>query len=126
MKIKTAWAAQSFLLCFLFNLVLGALMFYMAGRSLEALNQWVSPLIAAPGPPDELHVALGGFLAFTTQAGIWLMPLLAALTLSMTFLLWFFLFLVGGRQIRRAGELRETPPDPGIENVEPVIGLHEH
>ncbi len=117
MKIKTAWAVQSFLLCFLFNLALGALIFYMAGRCLEALNQWVSPLMGngAPAPPDELRMALAGFVAFTAQARSWLMPLLAVLTLAVTFLLWFFVFLVGARQIRRAGEPSGLSPEPEVE-----------
>ncbi|MGC9966265.1 MAG: hypothetical protein ABSE08_12745 [Syntrophobacteraceae bacterium] len=123
MKIKSAWAVQSFLLCFLFNLALGALIFYMAGRCLEALNQWVSPLIGdgAPALPDELHMALGGFVAFSAQARGYLLPLLAVLTVAITFLLWFFVFLVGGRQIRRAGELSISPPGPEPESEESKV-----
>jgi hypothetical protein len=112
MKIKKAWAIQSFCLCFLFNLALGAFMFYMADRCLEALNQWVSPLIGAGAPalPDDLQMALGGFRSFVADARGWLMPVLAALILAVTFLQWFFLFLVGGRQIRRAGERAALSP----------------
>jgi NhaP-type Na+/H+ or K+/H+ antiporter len=126
MKIKTAWALQSFLLCFLFNLALGALIFYMAGRCLEALNQWVSPLIGAGAPtlPGELHAALGGFAAFTDQAHNYLLPLLVVLTVAITLLLWFFVFLAGGRQIRRAGELSGMSSGPVAEadesGVEPT------
>jgi hypothetical protein len=121
MKIKKAWAIQSFCLCFLFNLALGALIFYMADRGLEALNQWISPLIGAgaPASPDDLHMALGGFGSFVADARRWLMPLLAALILAVTFLQWFFLFLAGSRQIRRAGERASLSPGDGERSGEP-------
>ena len=98
MKIKMAWAIQSFSLCFLFNLALGALIFYMADRGLEALNEWVSPLIGtgAPALPDDLHMALGSFGTFVVQMRGYLVPVLAALILAITLLLWFFVFLAGG------------------------------
>lgn len=123
MKIKTAWAVQSFLLCFLFNLALGALIFYMAGRCLEALNQWILPLTGegAPALPEELHMALGGFAAFTAQARDYLLPLLGVLTLAVTFLLWFFVFLAGRRQIRRAGELPGVSPGTEVETQESKV-----
>ncbi len=106
MKIKTAWAIQSFFLCFLFNLAFAASMFFMADRILAALNEWVSPL-TGPGAvalPDDLHMALGGLGIFIVQARGYLTAVLAALASALTLLLWFFVFLAGGRQIRRAGE----------------------
>jgi hypothetical protein len=115
MKIKMAWAIQSFSLCFLFNLALGALIFFIADRGLGALNEWVSPLIGVPALPDNLHMALDAFGTFIAQARRYMMPLLAALTLAITFLLWFSIFLAGARQIRRAGEL------PGL-SVGPEAG----
>ena len=71
--------------------------------------------------PEELHMALGGFAAFTAQARAYLLPLLAVLTLAVTFLLWFFVFLVGGRQIRRAGELPGVSPGTGVETQESKV-----
>jgi hypothetical protein len=106
MKIKTVWAIQSFFLCFFFNLAFAAVIFFMADRILEALNEWVSPLTGpgAPALPDDLHMALGSFWNLIAQVRGYLMAVLAALASAFTLLLWFFLFLAGGRQIRRAGE----------------------
>ena len=47
-------------------------------------------------------MALGSFGTFVVQIRGYLMPVLAALTTAITLLLWFFLFLAGGRQIGRA------------------------
>ena len=106
MKIKMAWAIQSFCLCFLFNLAFAAVIFFMADRILEALNVWVSPLMGpgAPALPEDLQMALGSFGTFVVQVRGYLIPVLAALTSAFTLLLWFFLFLAGGRQIRKARE----------------------
>ena len=78
MKIKTAWAIQSFFLCFLFNLAFAAVIFFMADRVLEALNEWVSPLTGpgAPALPDDLQMALGSFGNFVVQVRGYLMTVL--------------------------------------------------
>jgi len=105
MKIKIAWAIQSLFLCLLFNLAFAAVIFFMADRIVEALNVWVSPL-TGPGAsalPGNLHMALGGLWNFIVQVRGYLLTVLAALASAFTLLLWFFLFLAGGRQIRRAG-----------------------
>jgi hypothetical protein len=106
MKIKTVWAIQSLFLCFLFNLAFAAVIFFMADRTMEALNEWVSPLTGSdvPALPDDLHMALGSFGNFIAQVRGYLTAVLAALASAFTLLLWFFLFLAGGRQIRKAGE----------------------
>jgi hypothetical protein len=106
MKIRTAWAIQSFFLCFLFNLAFTAVIFFMANRILEASNEWVSPLTGpgAPALPDNVHMALGNFATLLVQARGYLTAVFAALASAFTLLMWFFLFLAGGRQIRRAGE----------------------
>ncbi len=104
MKFKMAWAIQSFCLCFIFNLAFAAVIFLMADRILEALNIWVSPLTGpdAPALSEDLQMALGSFGTFVVQIRGYLMPVLAALAIAITLLLWFFLFLAGGRQISRA------------------------
>ncbi len=106
MKIKMVWAIQSFSLCFFFNLALGALIFFISNRGLEALNEWLSLLTGAgaSAPPDNLHMVLDNFGTLIAQARRYMLPLLVSLTLAITFLLWFSVFLAGGRQIRRAGE----------------------
>ncbi|MGA3116016.1 MAG: hypothetical protein ABSF90_16465 [Syntrophobacteraceae bacterium] len=114
MKIKTAWAIQSFFLCFLFNMVFAAVICFMADRILEAFNEWVSPLTGpgAPALPEDLQMALGSFGNFVVQVRGYLLAVIAALASAFTLLLWFFLFLTGGRQIRKAGErtgLSRTP-----------------
>ncbi|MFZ0944546.1 MAG: hypothetical protein WB930_07615 [Syntrophobacteraceae bacterium] len=106
MKIKIAWAIQSFFLCFLCNLAFAAVIFFMADRILQGLHEWVSPLTGpgAPALPDDLHLALGGLWNFIVQVRGHLMTVLAALASAFTLLLWFFLFLAGCRQIKRAGK----------------------
>jgi hypothetical protein len=121
MKIKTAWAIQSLFLCFLFNLVFAAVIFFMADKILEALNEWVSPLSGpgAPSLPEDLQMALGSFGNFVVQIRGYLMAVIAALASAFTLLLWFFLFLAGGRQIRKAG-LRaalSSVPEPDISQA---------
>ncbi|MGO9017433.1 MAG: hypothetical protein ACLQVJ_03685 [Syntrophobacteraceae bacterium] len=121
MKIKTAWAIQSLFLCFLFNLVFAAVIFFMADRILEALNEWVSPLTGpgAPALPDDLQMALGGFGNFVVEVRGYLIAVIAALASAFTLLLWFFLFLAGGRQIRKAGERAglSRAPEPELSQA---------
>lgn len=107
MKIKTAWAVQSLTLCFLFNLAFTALIFYMASRFIDASQQWVSALGAsgAPAMTANAHTALGGLSALITQARGWLKAVLCVLASAFTLLLWFFIFLAGGRQIKRMSDI---------------------
>ncbi len=111
MKIKIAWAFQSFFLCFLFNLAFAAVIFFMANRILQGLHEWVSPLTGAGAPalPDDMHKALAGLWNFIVQVRGYLMTVLAALATAFTLLLWFFLFLAGCRQINRAGKRDGLP-----------------
>jgi hypothetical protein len=71
------------------------------------LHEWVLPLTGpgAPALPDDLHMALGGLGNFIVQLQGYLLTVLAALASAFTLLLWFFLFLAGGRQINRAGKM---------------------
>lgn len=103
MKIKTAWAFQSLALCFLFNLAFTAVMFYMTSRIIDASQQWISALSAsgAHAMPADALTALGGLTALIVQARGWLKPVISVLALAFTLLMWFFLFLAGGRQMRR-------------------------
>ena len=97
----------------------------MADRILEGLNEWVSPLTGpgAPALPDDLHMALGGFGNFIVQIRGYLMTVLAALASAFTLLLWFFLFLAGGRQIKRAGKraVLSRVPEPEASQFITVI-----
>ncbi len=117
MKIKTAWAIQSLALCLLFNLAFTAVIFYMAGRVIDASLLWVSALRAslAPAMSANAHEALGGLSALIAQARGYLGPVLLVLAPAFTLLLWFFLFLAGGRQIRRS-----QPPGPVLQEGSPI------
>ncbi len=117
MKIKTAWAIQSFFLCVFFNLALTAVIFFMADRILGALNEWVLPLTGSGGPalPDDVRMALGSLGTFVVQVRRYPMPVLAALASAFTLPLWFFVFLAGCRQIRRAGEPDGLSCKPELE-----------
>ena len=121
MKTKIAWAVQSFLLCFAFNLAFAAVVFFMAGKVLEGLNDWVSTL-AGPGGaglPEDLRTVLAGFGTFLVQLRRYMLPVLAGLASSFTLIMWFFIFLAGGRQIRRAGE---KAAGLSVKSGGPVIG----
>ena len=125
MKIKLAWAVQSFLLCFLFNLVLAAVILFFSDKIVLAMNDWLTPFIGpgASALPDEMRTALGSFAKFALELRGYLLPVLATLVSSVTLLLWFFVYLAGGRQIRRAGEQASTAPceKPGETEPEPSL-----
>jgi hypothetical protein len=122
MRIKTAWAVQSFLLCFVFNLVFSAVIFFMAGRVLDAFTEWVSSLNGAglTALPEDVHTAFGSLGNLVAQVRGYLLAVMATLGLSFTFLLWFFLFLTGRRQIRRALEYARSikPSDRETVNLD--------
>jgi hypothetical protein len=105
MKIKRAWAVQSLVICVVFNAVLAGLIFLMADKILDGLNEWVSPFVkpGAPNLPDDICSALSNVGNFLMQLRQYLAPVLAAVTSSITLLLWFCLFRLGRRQIDRAG-----------------------
>ena len=105
MKIKSAWAIQSLFLCFLFNIAFTAVICFLGYKTLDALNEWISPLSSLEGAalPEDVHTALGNFSTVIAQAQGYVKIVLIPLASAFTLLLWFFLFLAGGRQIRRAG-----------------------
>jgi hypothetical protein len=104
MKIKRAWTVQSFFICIVFNGVLAGLIFLMATKILEGLNDWVSPFMktGAPNLPDEVRSSLNSLGSFLAQLRQYLAPALAAMTSAITLLLWFCISLLGRRQINRA------------------------
>ena len=105
MRIKRAWAFQSFIICVVFNAVLAGLIFFMADKVLEGLNEWASPFLkqGAPNLPDDVHSALTGFSNFLAQVRQYFAPVLGAMTSALTLLMWFCVVLTGRRQIDRAG-----------------------
>ena len=123
MKTKISWAIQSFFLCFLFNLAFTAVLFFMADKVLGALNEWVLPLTGPAGPAlgDDARAALSSFGNFEVQVRGYLMPVLAALASAFTLLLWFFLFVAGRRQIRKAGERAALSGKPEVEAPQSVF-----
>jgi hypothetical protein len=130
MKIKTAWAIQSLALCVLFNLVFTMVIFYMASGLINASHQWVSALGAsAPAMPADVHKALDGLNTLIAQTRAGLMPVLSLLSSAFTLLLWFFIFGLGCRQLRRSElesqkpEVHSVMPDAGpsrTEGIEPA------
>jgi len=130
MKIKIAWAIQSFFFCFLFNLAFAATVLFMADRSLEALNEWVSPFTGQGGAtlPEDVRMALGSLGTFLTQARERVLTLLVALASAFTLLMWFFLFLAGRRQIRKAAEraVSSCRPESAAEShLHPALRISE-
>ncbi|MGC8495211.1 MAG: hypothetical protein ACP5SH_26130 [Syntrophobacteraceae bacterium] len=103
MKIKTAWAFQSLALCIVFNVVFAAVILYMASGLIDASRQWIAALGASlpSGVSPNAHAALVGLSALIAQARGWVKPVLFLLASAFTLLGWFFLFLTGGRQMRR-------------------------
>jgi len=114
MKIKIAWGIQSFFLCFIFNLAFTAVVFFMADRVLEALNEWVSPFAGPGGPelPADVQMGLAGLRSFFVQIRGYMVSVLAALASAFTLLMWFFVFLAGRRQISRAARQAGALPGP--------------
>ncbi len=117
MKIRSgAWAVQSFLVCILFGSALAVILYLMADKVLEGMNQWVLPFIGpgAPGMPDELRAAMNNFGKFLTQLREYLIPALALLIASAALPLWFSLFLLGRRQMRIAGVSARKADDQAV------------
>lgn len=106
MRAKGAWAIQSFLLCVLFNGIFAALIFLMADLVLWELNGWVSPFLGSGATvlPEDMRSALSSLGTFVTELRQYLLPALAALASAVTLLMWFFLFLLGARQIGRTAK----------------------
>ncbi|MEM5788472.1 MAG: hypothetical protein AAGU11_14260 [Syntrophobacteraceae bacterium] len=104
MGVRRAWAFQSFVICVLLNSVLAGLIFMMAQKIMAGIMEWTSPFLkpGASNLPHDLTSAFGSLNIFLSQLQQYLAPGLAALTLSVTLLLWFFVYLLGLRQIRRA------------------------
>lgn len=106
MKIKAAWAVQSFFLCFIFNLAFTAVIFLMAGNILGAFDEWVAALAGSGGaaPREDMQTALASLGTLVVEVRGYLLTVLVLLASAFTLLMWFFLFHAGSRQIRRAGE----------------------
>ncbi|MCE5334944.1 MAG: hypothetical protein LLG06_10170 [Desulfobacteraceae bacterium] len=117
-----AWAIQTLLVCSVFNAALGVLLYLMSEKILEAANQWVVPFISpgAPNMPEELRSAMNNFGAFLAQLREYLKPALALLMASATLPLWFVLFLLGLRQVRRAGAVQ--PKTETAQEAAPPAG----
>ena len=129
MKTKGAWAIQSFFLCVLFNGIFAVLIFLMAEKVLEELNGWVSPFLGSGATtlPEDMRSALTSLGTFVAQLRQYLMPGLAALASAVTLLLWFFLFLLGARQIGRTARRTEAACSQqgagyGVRNPAPQSG----
>ncbi len=123
MKFKLAWAFQSLFLVILFNFAFGAIIFLMSERILDGLSQWVTPFVGPNSPtglPDGIQTAFSNFSAFLVEMRQYMLPSLAALTTAITLLLWFFVFLAGGRQIRRAGEHARSSCQKATEGQETI------
>ncbi len=114
MKIKTAWAFQSLALCVVFNLVFAAVILYMASGLIDASRQWIAALGASlpSGASPSAHAALVGLSVLIAQASGWVKPVLFLLASAFTLLGWFFLFLTGGRQMRRVASQVDSQKIP--------------
>lgn len=104
MKSKRAWTLQSFIICIVFNGILAGLIFLMANKIVDGLNEWVSPFTkpGAPNLPDEVRSALSSLGGVLTQLRQYLAPALAAMSSAITLLLWLCISIAGRRQIDRA------------------------
>ena len=93
------WTFQSFLVCFILNSSLMAVFFVMANQILTALNQWVSPLLAAgnSSQPADAHSAFMGLSQLIGEAQKYLAPVLFGVGLAITLVLWLVLLYLRGR-----------------------------
>jgi len=103
MKSKGVLTVQSLIICIVFNGILAGLIFLMANKIVDGLNEWASPFMqpGAPNLPEEVRSALSSLGNFIAQLREYLAPVLAAMTSAITLLLWFFVSLAGRRQIDR-------------------------
>ncbi len=105
-----AWGIQSFLECFFFTAIMATVVFFAADRIIEAVNQWVS-LLSQSGQsnPEELKSALNNVRIMLAQSQEYIVPALALLTCSIALPLWYSVFTLGRRHIRRAASQGESP-----------------
>ena len=104
MKARGAWTFRSFFICFAANAVLAGLLFLMADRVLDALNEWVAPFLAsgAAALPEDARAAfsnLGGFLRMLRTN---LAPGIAVVAGAGAFFMWLLLLIQGRVMIGRA------------------------
>lgn len=121
MKTKGAWALLSFLTCFAFNAVLAFVIYYMANRILEGLNELISPFVGAAGAglSDDMRSALNNVRVFLGQLHQYMVPVLSALTVAVTLPLWFCIYLLGRGQRGQTSEIADRVPCPpaGVEEA---------
>lgn len=108
------WTFQSFLTCLILNSILLAVFFVMANQILTALNQWVSPLLAAGNisQPADAHLALMGLSQLIGEAQKYLASVVFGVGLAITLVLWLVLLYLGGRLLLLA-EHKALSTEPG-------------
>ncbi len=119
MKAKGAWALLSFLTCFAFNAALAFVIYYMAGRIIDGLNELISPFsgAGAAGLSDDMRSALNNVGVFLGQLHQYMVPVLFALTAAVTLPMWFCVYLFGRGQVSGRADRIQCPPDGPEEAV---------
>jgi hypothetical protein len=118
MKPKGAWTVRSFLICFACNAVLAVLLFMMADKVLDGLNEWVSPFLGpgAPSLPENVRSALsslGGFVASLRENLAVAIGTAAGAAAAFT---WLLLLIQGRALIGRAEKEAAACAPPAPEN----------
>lgn len=104
MQLKKTWTLQSLFTCFFWNAVLAGAFFFMADRTVSAVNQWVAPLLkSGPGTfPEEVQAVLLNLHVFLSQAQGYLPAAVFGTAAVVTLFLWISLAFQGRRAIDRA------------------------
>lgn len=115
MRAKRIWTVQSLLTCFFWNAVLAGILYFVADRIIEALQQWIDPFLrnGPAGLPDDIQSALAHLQRFLDEMKEYLAPAIAGMVGTVTFFLWLFILLQGRGLANRAyREAAESRPEP--------------
>ena len=119
MQAKQMWTIRSLLVCIFWNAVLVAILYVMADRITEGMQQWTAPFIKAGGSPlpEDARSAFSNLDQFIAQTRNFLVPVIFGVGSCATFLLWLFILFQGralANQVEAAAESaqgRTAPPE---------------
>ena len=111
MRPKNSWTLQSLFTCILWNAILAGVLYYLADRSIGALNQWITPFLkAGPNPlPEDVQSAFTNLNAFVTQLKGYLPMAVFGVTGFVTFIMWVSLNFQGRRAVARTERALSAP-----------------
>ncbi|MBP8645853.1 MAG: hypothetical protein KBH99_07020 [Syntrophobacteraceae bacterium] len=106
MKAGRDWAVCSLTWCFLLNVTLAGLFYYLGEQVLLGMKQWVEVLAQATPAyvPEEVRWAHANLVKVVEETREYLVPVVWGMTGLVTLLLWAAVFLSGWGYARKAVE----------------------